>query len=127
MEGVPVHWRRDGRLYSFGEHEYHARLWPASAKVTWPVNQAWVAHPDYNGNPDHHAIPGVPPGLKGVKVEGVFHHHMHYAIGEKADDDESARTTIRGWPNGVVLPHVPWPEPLLRWKSAGSKPSLAYL
>lgn len=118
-----IHWMRDGMPYSFGRSEFHARLWPAKMPVTWPVNSAWLASPHYNGNPDHHAIVRAPEGAHHVKVDGHFHYHLHYAVGEKSLDEETARTTIRGWPHGAPARMEPTPLPIWRWRRRGIKPS----
>ena len=118
-----VHWMRDGMPYSFGRSEFHARLWPRRMDVTWPINAAWVAHPEYNGNPDHHAIARAPDGAQSLAVDGHFHYHLHYAVGEKSLNDETARTTIQGWPRGAPARVVPMPLPILRWARQGIKPS----
>lgn len=122
-----VHWMRDGVPYSFGRSEIHARVWPAKLDVSWPVNLAWVAHPHYNGNPDHHAMLGAPPGTRTITVDGHFHYHLHYAVGEKSLNDETARTTIQGWPHGTPARVVPMPFPIWRWARRGIKPSEAFV
>jgi hypothetical protein len=122
-----VHWMRDWKPYSFGRSEYHARLWPSKMDVTWPINAAWVAHPEYNGNPDHHAIARAPDGARNIAVDGHFHYHLHYAVGEKSLNDETARTTIKGWPSGTPARVAQMPFPIWRWMLKGVKPSVRYL
>jgi hypothetical protein len=122
-----VHWRKDGKPYVFGESEWHPRLWPRGSDVRIAPNIAWQAHPKYNGNPEHHPVPVPPVGLPVVRIEGHFRHHLHYAIGSKADDEETARNTISGWPDkGVLVPEVPWPEKLRLWLEKGIRPSEAF-
>jgi hypothetical protein len=121
-----LHWVPDRGPLSFGKPEYHARLWPTSMEITFPVNTAWVASPHYNGNPDHHALVSAPPGAKTKSVDGQFHYHLHYLVGEKAKNDETARTTIQGWPNGTPVRATPLPTPILRWMVSGIKPSARY-
>jgi len=119
-----THWRKDGHAYIFGPSEWHRRLWPAGSDVTIAQNTAWVQHPQYNGNPEHHPVPSPPANLPIIRVQGNFRHHLHYALGSKADDDETARTTIAGWPDGGArVPAVPWPAKLALWRDQGIRPS----
>src|SRR5579871_808658 len=96
-----THWKKDGLPYIFGESEWHPRLWPRSADVVIATNTAWIAHPAYNGNPEHHAVVQAPAELPVLRVQGNFRHHLHYCLGPKAEEEETARTTIAGWPNGA--------------------------
>lgn len=122
VELKTVTWLPDGPR-DFGESEWHRRLWPASMDVEILRNDAWIAHPDYNGNPEHHPI-ASPRSGKIVRVHGPLHHHLHYAMGEKAVQLETARTTIEGWASGGVrIPKVPWPDRLQAWKEGGPRPS----
>src|SRR5574342_116340 len=124
-----IHWRRNGgvvRPYMFGESEWHLRLWPAKAKVTFPPNQVWVNHPLYNGNDHHHAVPRFPEGTELFKVPGPFHHHVHHALGKKALDDSDASRTIPNWGCGVPTIPVPWPHALARWRDEGVLPSTIF-
>lgn len=121
-----VHWLPHRGPLSFGRAEFHARLWPSSMDVTFPVNSAWLASPHYNGNPDHHAVVKAPDGANHVSVDGHYHYHLHYLIGEKASDTETARTTIQGWPNGAPARVEPLPTPILRWVRSGLPPSGRY-
>lgn len=120
-----VHWTPFGPR-SFGPSELHARLWPSRMDVSWPVNTAWVASPHYNGNPDHHAVVQPPPGARRFTFEGHYHYHLHYLVGQKAQDTETARTTIQGWPDGDPARVVALPTPIRRWLSRGILPSLRY-
>jgi hypothetical protein len=123
-----VHWRRDGNPYTFGNSEWHARLWPRKSNVEIRQNSAWAVHPMYNGNPEHHPVPVGPPSLPVVRVDGHYRHHLHYALGEKANDEETALTTIAGWPNqGRMIQKVEWPPRLAQWRDAGIRPSDAFL
>jgi len=126
IEVETYHWMPDGTVRSFGDSEFHRRLWPSHMSPTWPINSAWVQSPNYNGNPDHHAVPLPPQGSSVVRVDGPFHHHVHYAVGLKSQNDETARTTINGWPDGRLIPSTPWPDRLRRWKESGVKPSESF-
>ncbi|MGH7395566.1 MAG: hypothetical protein ACREJF_08210, partial [Candidatus Methylomirabilales bacterium] len=113
--------------YDFGESEWHRRLWPAGMDVRIVRNDAWLAHPDYNGNPEHHPIHVPPEERKTIRAHGSFHHHLHYAIGQKALEIGTALSTIPEWAGGgTPVPPVPWPEPLARWRDLGALPSLAF-
>ena len=118
-----VHWTKDMKPMSFGKGEYHTRLWPACLDVTWPVNEGWVKSPHYNGNPDHHAVMSAPPGTPHVSIPGHYHYHLHYFVGQKAGDDETARQTIHGWPNGQPARMTQLPVPIWLWKFQGSRPT----
>lgn len=121
------HWKRDGHAYMYGESEWHARLWPAWAGVTIGKNLAWPQHTDYNGNPEHHAVPYVPPNVPRLRIPGPYRHHVHYAIGPKMEDEETAATTISGWASGGHrIPDVEWPAKLALWRSRGIRPSEAF-
>lgn len=123
-----VHWLPDGKPYTFGASEWHPRLWPRNAGVEIATNIAWQGHPAYNGNPEHHPVPWPRPGLQMIRVYGAFRHHIHYGIGPKAQDLETARTTIDGWPdNKMPVPAPPLPERLKRWQEEGIRPSAAFL
>lgn len=123
-----AHWMPDGKPYTFGASEWHPRLWPRSATVEIAVNIAWQKHTAYNGNPEHHPVPWPMPPLQRDRVYGAFWHHVHYGIGPKVADLETARTTIDGWPdNKTEVPATPLPERLRQWKENGIKPSEAFL
>jgi hypothetical protein len=122
-----VEWLRDGKPRLFGESEWHARIWPADSDVKFVVNQKWLTHPDFNGNDQHHATPLEPSGLEKTRVHGLFHHHVHHALGPKALDEEVARQTVDGWGKGVPQPPVPWPERLALWRDKGILPSTAFV
>lgn len=121
-----VHWMRNGHPYMFGESEWHLRLWPADADVSYPPNQAWVIHPDYNGNDHHHAVPRFPAGTELLKVPGSLHHHVHYALGNKSLDEKVGKANIPAWHYGTRTVHVPWPPLLERWRDKGLPPSTFY-
>lgn len=125
VELKTVTWLPDGAR-DFGDSEWHRRLWPAAMDVSIIRNEAWVAHPKYNGNPEHHPI-AQPPSLdKIVRVHGPLHHHLHYAVGRKSRELETAETTIEGWASGGErIPDVPWPNALEAWKDHGLAPSLS--
>lgn len=119
-----IHWKRDGKPYVFGHSEWHNRLWPAARGVQIAYNIAWKEHPLYNGNPEHHPVAFPGEGLQMIRVYGHFHHHLHYALGEKAADEETAINTIEGWPDkGMEVAPIPWPEKLRLWKETGARPS----
>jgi len=119
-----THWRKDGYPYIFGESEWHKKLWPSWGDTIIGLNSAWHCHKDYNGNPEHHALAYDPTNIPMIRVLGNFRHHVHYAIGPNADDDETARTTISGWPDkGFRVPSVPWPPKLALWRDKGIRPS----
>ncbi|NJN05669.1 MAG: hypothetical protein HC814_03780, partial [Rhodobacteraceae bacterium] len=122
-----IHWKRNLVPYSFGDSEYHVRIWPSYMNVIWPINAAWVASPHYNGNPDHHAMVHAPLGAKTVRVDGHYHYHLHYAVGEKAKDEETAHATIQGWPNGKEARSIPIPPLIINWIVKGEKPSLRFM
>ncbi len=122
-----THWLRDGNPYMFGESEWHLRLWPGDCEVRIERNHDWTKHPSYNGNPEHHPVPVPPATHPAIRVPGLFHHHVHYAIGEKSLYMDPANDTIDGWPDhGARVPMTPWPERLRMWAAAGIKPSSWY-
>lgn len=121
-----THWRKDGLPYIFGESEWHPRLWPKVSAVQIAPNVAWQNHPAYNGNPEHHPVAIPPSGLQSLRVQGNFRHHLHYALGSKADEEETAKTTIAGWPDGQRVPLVPWPAKFSLWKNKGILPSESF-
>lgn len=122
-----IHWRYDPagivRPYMFGESEWHLRMWPAKAEVSFPPNEVWVTHPNYNGNDHHHAVPRFPAGTEILKAPGLYHHHVHHALGEKSRDDSDASRTIPNWGCGVKTIPVKWPTLLATWREAGIRPS----
>jgi hypothetical protein len=121
-----IHWMRNGHPYMFGESEWHLRLWPSTTDVSYPPNQTWVTHPDYNGNDHHHAVPRFPVGTELLKVPGSIHHHLHYALGKKSLDDKVGKANIPAWHYGHRTMHVPWPAPLEKWRDLGILPSTAF-
>jgi hypothetical protein len=124
VEVKTLTWLPNGKCMDFGESEWHRRIWPARMAVEILRNDAWIAHPQYNGNPEHHPIPSPAKGGKIIRAHGPFHHHLHYAIGKKAGDLETAVTTIPEWATGgVEVAGVGWPEPLRDWKLNAVKPS----
>ena len=128
VETQYVHWRKDGKPWTFGPSEWHPRLWPRAAAVHISENIAWRSHPAYNGNPEHHPVPVQPAGLPLIRVYGEFRHHLHYALGRKADDVDCAVSTIDGWPDlGKLAADVPWPDRLRFWKETGILPHEAFL
>jgi hypothetical protein len=127
VELKAVTWLPDGPR-DFGESEWHRRLWPASMDVRISRNEAWATHPRYNGNPERHPIAQPPSPDQIVRVYGSLHHHLHYAIGEKAGRIETAEATIEGWASGGERLHdVPWPDRLRVWREGGLRPTLASL
>jgi len=127
VEVMTAHWMKDGKPYVFGASEWHPRLWPTKRNVAISENLAWRSHPKYDGNPERHPVPVQPAGLQLIRVYGHFHHHLHYCLGEKSGDDESARATIDGWPDkGVAVEPVPWPKKLRLWWDEGIKPSESF-
>jgi len=123
-----ITWKPDGKAYDFGESEWHARLWPAKMNVRIARNEAWLVHPKYNGNPEHHPVYCAPSDQDVMRFHGPFHHHVHYALGEKAQQLETAENTISGWAaGGVEVPPVPWPELLVGWKRHGIRPSSLFM
>lgn len=122
-----IHWKKDGKPYTFGHSEWHPRLWPSKSAVEMAANVAWKSHPLYNGNPEHHPVASAPADLQRIRVYGQFHHHLHYAVGGKSLEDETAVTTIDGWPDaGVEAAMIPWPEKLRLWKDTGTLPSESF-
>ena len=128
VEVKTVTWTRDGKARDLGESEWHRRLWPSSMPVEIARNEAWVGHPRYNGNPEHHPIARPrDPAAAILRAHGEFHHHLHYALGDKAMDTETAETTIPGWASGgVEVGPKAWPDPLRRWSLEGARPSAAF-
>ena len=123
-----VHWKPDGKPYTFGASEWHLRMWNRDANVTINLNLAWPVHPKYNGNPEHHPVPVSPPELQVVRAHGCWRHHVHYALGEKAKEQSTAVTTIMGWPDkGTLVQPVAWPTKLALWRDKGIKPSESFL
>lgn len=122
-----VHWKKDGKPYTFGHSEWHNRLWPADRGVEIASNLAWQAHHSYNGNQEDHPVAVSPPDLQRIRVYGHFHHHLHYALGAKSLEDKTAISTIDGWPDeGIALPPIALPEKLRLWKDTGALPSESF-
>lgn len=123
VEVKTVTWKPDGKAYDMGESEWHRRVWPSWMKVAILQNEAWIGHPQYNGNPEHHPI--AHPDGDIVRAIGNLHHHVHYAIGKKAGETETADTTIDGWKTGgaVIETEIPWPDRLAHWHVEGVPPS----
>jgi len=119
-----VHWMPDGNPYLFGESEWHRRIWPAGRGVAVDQDPAWPTMRTYNGNPDTHPLLKVPAFLKTIRMDLLCRHHLHFALGEKAKDDEIAKMSITGWPHGgqKVEPEA-WPQKLALWKTEGTLPS----
>lgn len=124
VEFKTVTWRSDGKAYDLGESEWHRRVWPAAMDVKILKNESWIAHPQYNGNPEHHPIASPPDLDQIVRAHGSLHNHVHYAIGAKASETETADTTIDGWKmGGFEASRVPWPVRLRVWQESGERPS----
>lgn len=122
-----THWKSDGLPYMFGESEWHLRLWPAQCDVKIALNVDWTKHASYNGNPEHHPVPVPPPSYQEIRVPGAFHHHLHYAMSQKALEQEPANQTISGWPDkGTRIPMVAWPVKMRTWRTQGIRPSEYY-
>lgn len=122
-----VHWKRDGCAYVFGPSEWHCRLWPRDADVEIATNVAWQNHPMYNGNPEHHPVPVAPVGMPVIRVYGEYRQHLHYALGAKAFEEETADNTIDGWPDkGKQVTPAPLPERMRLWRDEGLRPSEAF-
>jgi hypothetical protein len=120
-----ITWKADGKAYDCGDSEWHTRVWPGRAEVRVCINTAWLNHPAYNGNPEHHPVVDTDAPL--VRVEEHIHHHLHYAVGDKANELRNAIDTIPKFFEGAVeVPSVAWPAPLWRWKNEGVRPSSLY-
>lgn len=127
VETQYIHWRKDGLPYTFGHSEWHPRIWPRDSWVKISENTAWQQHPKYNGNPEHHPVPVQPQELPIIRVYGQYRHHVHYALGPKAEDDGTAKDTIDGWPDkGILANPVEWPEKLVLWRDKGIPPSESF-
>lgn len=120
-------WKEDLLPYDCGDSEWHRRAWPASAGVNIIKNGSWIESPHYNGNPEHHPIPSIPPSLSHIRANGDLHHHLHYAIGKKSKNLETAVTTIPGWKDATHIYPTPWPELLAAWRDQGTLPSASFL
>jgi len=128
VEVKNVHWKTDFNPYEFGNSEWHLRVWPSKMDVQIARNEAWLVHPRYNGNPEHHPVPVLPKGVYPIRAHGSFHHHLHYAIGSKTQETEVAEATIQGWPDhGKILTKVDWPGPLALWRDKNIAPSSYFL
>lgn len=116
-----VHWLRDGYPYIFGESEWHRRIWPARRGVRYEPDPSWS---QTMGSEETHPKLWIPDGMRVWRIEDLCRHHLHFAIGSKAKDDEIARSSVTGWPNGgtKVYPS-PWPAPLQLWRDRGELPS----
>lgn len=123
-----VHWRSDGNPYLFGESEWHRRIWPAKRGITVERDHLSPTLRGYNGNPCIHPRLSIPDGIRTVRVDGLYRHHLHFAIGKKIQEEEIAKTSITGWPHGgVIVEPRPWPEKLALWKTEGLPPSVWFL
>jgi hypothetical protein len=119
-----VHWMKDGEPYIFGESEWHRRIWPAGRGVTVERDPGWAQSRVYDGNLDTHPRVVVPDWVPVMRFDGLFRHHVHFALGEKADDHRIAKTSISGWPHaGRIVDRRPWPDKLGLWKERGILPS----
>lgn len=119
-----VHWLKDGRPYLFGESEWHRRLWPGRRGIHVVPDPGWRISRHYDGNPDTHPMLRVPDGVEIARIPGLYRHHLHFAIGKKADDHRVAKASITGWPHSKlqVRPAI-WPAPLFQWKTESTLPS----
>lgn len=118
-----THWKKDGFPYIFGPSEWHSKLWPKKSDVRFALNEAWKVHSAYDGNPERHPVAVSESGFPYLRVQGNFRHHLHYALGPKAEEETTALATVDGWPNGSRVPKVPWPAKLDLWKNKGIRPS----
>lgn len=119
-----VHWMGDGSPYIFGSSEWHSCAWPAGNGVSFGMDPEWPKSPGYNGNPETHPAVVNPGNLPVVKINDLYRHHTHFALGRKPKDDSIARASITGWPHGKSLVSMrPWPARLWRWRAAGVLPS----
>jgi hypothetical protein len=87
----------------------------------------WVSSRVYDGNPDTHPKLKIPEGIKVIRATTLCRHHAHFAVGNKANDQEIAKQSITGWPHGKeeVYPQ-PWPHLLENWRCGGHRPSEVY-
>jgi hypothetical protein len=119
-----VHWMKDGEPYIFGESEWHRRIWPAGRGITVERDPGWAQSRVYDGNPDTHPRVMVPDWVPVMRFDGLFRHHVHFALGSKANDHRIAKTSISGWPHaGRLVDRRPWPDKLWLWKERGILPS----
>lgn len=123
-----VHWLKDGNPYVFGESEWHRRMWPAHRGIHVVQDPGWSMSRNFDGNPDTHPMLRVPDGVDVTRVGGLYRHHLHFALGKKADDHRVAVSSITGWPHAKRKAHkTPWPFPLASWRDTGTPPSRRYL
>lgn len=100
--------------------EWHRRIWPARRGIRFKPN---LRH----SNPEFHPIVDVPMGIPIERETAIYHHHLHYAVGRKAEDLHTAQTTIEGWPDAAAkIPIRPWPPLIARWHSGGFLPSASF-
>jgi hypothetical protein len=127
VETQYVHWLKDGEPYLYGESEWHRRIWPAYATVKVEKDTKWPFSPHYNGNPELHTRVTVPSHISLLRFDGLFRHHVHFALGKKAEEDEVAKGSITGWPHGKrLVDRRPWPDKLVMWNERGTLPSTFY-
>lgn len=121
------HWMPDGFPYVFGESEFHRRLFPAKSGIRYIEDPAWTSSRTYNGNPQTHPKLNLPDGMTVVQLDGLYRHHVHFALSEKASDDEIARGSITGWPHGGLRQaRAAWPDKLAHWRDLGILPSSTF-
>lgn len=122
-----VHWMTDGNPYIFGDSEWHQCAWPGVSDVSVELDPEWPKSRTYNGNPHTHPRVANPQKLPVVKVNELYRHHTHFALGRKAQDDEIAKHSITGWPHAKTLISMrPWPARLWRWRTSGVLPSESF-
>lgn len=127
VETQYVHWMKNQEPYLFGESEWHRRIWPAGRGVTIERDPGWAQSRVFDGNPDTHPRVVVPEQVPVMRFDGLFRHHVHFALGTKADDHRIAETSISGWPHGKrIVDRRPWPDKLTLWKERGMLPSSFY-
>jgi hypothetical protein len=127
IEVFTVHYQRDGTAREYGATEWHRRAWPAKRGVAILPNPYWIAHADFDGNPERHPLITTPSDLDVIRVRGRFHHHLHYAIGGKAERFGTAASVIADWSTGgrAIAP-APWPDKLCAWRDHGTLPSKSF-
>lgn len=125
VEVLTMEWRqRLDLVYSaFNYESWHRRAWPAGRGVRIMLNEAWVSHPWYDGNPERHPFPMPGAGMGLVRVREL-HHHIGQTI--------RAKNEVRG--KGEIPLRVDeeaskavWPEALLAWRDGGPHPMSRYV
>jgi hypothetical protein len=114
-----LHHTAEGEALDFSD-EWHRRIWPARRGIRFRLNPR-------HQNPEFHPAMDVPMGIPIERETGTLHHHLHYAVGSKASDLHTARTTIPGWPDAGRRVRVPpWPALVARWQRGGPPPSSSF-